>query len=293
MSDYARFLSIRAIRQRLALRFSRVQWLLLHSGIFVVLMTGLWFSMTMGPYQLNLFRYYPEAPTLLGLVWSIVLAAHALWTYCRSAARTLQREAAVEAEVRAFADSYGESDSLVDLHRTLSDELASQGQQISALTVFALVNVVAWLATALNMGTSFAFQMTLPIAAVLAGGLNAFFIWQRQRRQGNTAGWFVRFPLRHVIAYGIGIVMLWLLGVTSRINYWDVNTLVEYWTYVLVAHIGFELILRRLWTAFTGFSAHAAKRKPHQRLALGDDGEIEFFDDEADEFSTGLAAGGQ
>ncbi len=292
MSDYSRFLELRAIRQRLAARFSRPAWLILHSGIFVVLMTAVWVYMNMGVYQLSLFRDHYVFPTWIGFGWSLLLAGHALWTYRRSAANAARREQAVEAEVRVFSEAYGDGPDLIDLHQELESELESQGHQITALAVFALFNAVSWFGTVINMGTSFAFQMTLPFAVIVAGGLSAYFSWQQQRRLGRTQGWFTRLPLRHMAAYVIGVVILGLLGMFRMVNPWDVNTIVQDWGLLLLAHIAYELVIRRLWDWLNALIAQPAKHKRSHRLALGDDGEIEVYSDEdLDDLASRLAAG--
>lgn len=275
-TSYSAFLNYRAVRRRLAARFARPRWLLLHVLVFVVTMTIIWAYGT--GYGLWFYRDNFIWPTLLGLAWSVLLAAHALIHYRRSAGRTDRREQAIEDEMRQFITANNEpidQDSLFAIHQRLETDLEQQGHWSLSLTVFTLVNVVSWLITALNMGTSWALQMTLPLAVLIIGGINVYLSWQRQRQQGRD-NWFVRLPLRHTTVYGTGVIGLWLAGAYRAINYWDVDTLIKWWGLVLLIHMVWSVVVQPLiQKALPKRQAdQIAKRKPAARLVLRDDGEV-------------------
>lgn len=212
------------------------------------------------------------------MVWSVGLAAHALIHYRHSAARAAQREQAIEEAMRAFIahnDEPFDQAALFAMHRQLEHDLESPGRWSTALAVFSLVNLVSWLVATLNMGTSWAFQMTAPLAVLSIGGINVYLLWQQQRQRGYD-NWFVRLPLRHAAVYGGGVVGLWLAGAYRAINYWDADTLIKGWGLALLVHmvwcIAVQPLLRK---ALPGLQRdQIAKRKPVARLVLGDDGEV-------------------
>ncbi|MCC6802585.1 MAG: hypothetical protein IT319_06855, partial [Anaerolineae bacterium] len=82
--------------------------------------------------------------------------------------------------------------------------------------------------------------------------------------------------LSHMLLYGVGTVVLGLLGAFRMLNNWDVNTLVGGWTAALLFHIVVAVLLlpalRHLLPNVFG-DPHI-KRKPAERLLLANDGEI-------------------
>ncbi|MCC7446535.1 MAG: hypothetical protein IT324_03915 [Anaerolineae bacterium] len=275
-TNYSTFLNYRVAQRRLAAKFARPRWLILHTLTFVVTLLAVWAYGT--GYRLWFYRDNFILPTLVGLVWSVLLAAHALFHYRRSAARAGQREHAVEEAMQAFIDQNGDSldqPALFAMHQQLERDLESQGRWSTALAVFSLVNPVSWLVTALNMGTSWAFQMTGPLAVLSVGGISVYLLWQQQRQQGRD-NWFVRLPLWHVALYGVGVLGLWLAGAYRAINYWDADTLIKGWGLVLLVHIVWSVAVQPLLrNVLPGLQREqAAKRKPAARLVLGDDGEV-------------------
>jgi hypothetical protein len=246
-------------------------------------MSGIWYFGN--PFLLWRMPENYVLPVLLGLVWSFVLAGHAYWTYRRSAARVVSREEAVVAELQQFvqqSDMGYDQQSLIEMHQQLEDGLEAQGHAVIALTVFAVVNVLIWIMAVANIGSSFAFQMNWPIALVVIGGINAFSTWQRQKRNGQQ-NWFTRIPLRHLTAYVFGVLALAIIGMLRLVNYWDVNTVVELWTWLLLAHVGFSVIVQPLWQRLSHWLMKPAKRKRSEHMLLDDEGElVDIIDDDLD-----------
>ena len=285
-STYTGFLEIRAVQRRLAAQFADPRRLLLHALAFVVAMTAIWVYGTawdLWRYQIN-FAF----PVSVGLVWSLLLALHAGFHYRRSAARADRVERAVEDAMRELIDTDAAPDddqALFDMHQSLQADLEQQGRHSRALLAFALVNLVSWAISALNMGTSWGFQMTLPLAVMIIGGVPLFLDWQA-RQQTERKNWFARLPLRHMIAYGGGIIGLWLAGAARVINPWDADTILKYWSILLPLHIVWSVVVQPVVQTFMPRQAQASpleKRKPDSRLLLADDGEIFEMDEQESE----------
>lgn len=276
-STYTGYLSYRAMQRRLSAQFADPRRLLLHALAFVVAVTVIW------AYGIawDLWRYWMNFafPVSVGLVWSLLLAVHALFHYRRSAARADQVERAVEDAMRQLIDADAAPDDdqvLFDMHHSLQADLDHWGRQSRALLAFALVNLVSWAISAVNMGTSWGFQMTLPLAVVIIGGVPLFLDWQA-RQQAQDKNWFARLPLRHMIAYGVGIIGLWFAGAARMINPWDADTILKYWSILLPLHIVWNVIIQPVVQSFVPQkpqTAHGEKRKPASRLLLADDGEV-------------------
>ncbi len=277
-NHYLDFLDQRAAQRRLMAKFAQPLPLIVHTLLFIAVMTGIWLYGSLG--NAHLWRYavnFP-LPVLGGLLWSCVLAVHALIHYRRSAAVARRRELAVEDEMRQFiernADPVDDAE-LFAMHRALSSDLERAGRWSLGLALFAVINVLNWIISALNMGTSWGFQLTLPAAILLVGGSYTYQMWQQSRREERDT-WFTRLPLSHMLLYGVGTVVLGLLGAFRMVNYWDVNTLVGGWTAALLFHIVVAVLLlpalRHLLPNVFG-DPHI-KRKPAERLLLANDGEI-------------------
>lgn len=273
--NYSIYLDFRSMQRRLAKRFSSPRFLLLHTLVFVTAMTATW------AYGLawQVWRYQENyvLPMMLGVVWSAVLAIQALIHYRRSAANSEKREVAVEDEMRQFIQAHSDEvddQSLFEMHDQLNTDLQKQSRWSVALLVFGIVNAASWSISALNIGSSWPFQTTLPFAVLILGGVNLFLAWQ-QRREAGRRGWLARLPLRHIFAYGFGTVGLWLLGAFRLINYWDANNTIIVWGVVLLLHIIWNMLLQPVIQRFMpGESEPRAKRKVGSRLALADDGEV-------------------
>lgn len=284
-NDYFNFLDYRAAQRRLAAKFARPRRLLLHTLAFIVAMTAVWaYGIA---WKLWYFQQNFQLPVLIGVVWSVLLLVHALVHYRNSAATNEKRELAVEDEMRQFTQDNRDSldhDSLFALHRKFEAELEAQGRWSVTLLAFAVVNFISWGVSAFDIGTSWPFQMTLPLAIMTLGGVNLFLNWQ-DRRHRDQSGWFVRLPLLHIVAYGAGVIALYIAGMYRMINPWDVHTVIQLWGIVLLLHIVFNVIL---WPLLRGFvqgrqdSLQPEKRKPSARLVLSDDGEVLDIDDDAD-----------
>lgn len=274
-NHYLDFLDQRAAQRRLKAKFSQPYALLLHAVAFVIVMTGFW-AYLLAWLALD-YRLDWSPLAMVGLGWSVLLAVHALIQYRRSAADGKRRDLAIEDEMRQFIEKNGDQvddDDLFAMHRALSSDLERDGRWSLGLVIFSVINVVNWVIAAVNMGTSWAFQLTLPAAVVFIGGSYMYQMWQQNRTAGRDT-WFTRVPLVHIGAYVIGTIALALLGMLRLINPWDVNTLVGWWTIALVSHIALAvLILPLLNWIFRGRSASLAKRKPAEHLMLDDDGEI-------------------
>lgn len=276
-NNYLEFLGQRAAERRLAKRFSQPRLLLLHTIAFVGVATALWASIAAWLRWIPLTTY--DVPSLLLFVWSVVLAAHALLHYRRSSAREEAREQVVEAEMRQLIATSVEpidDESLFALHQRMSGELARKGWLTQALTVFALVNAVSWFGASLTPGTSWGYQLTLPFALLLVGGVYGYQSWRHSRATG-TNNWLTRFPLAHLFAFLAGSVVLAVLGAYRMVNGWDVNTLVSGWLILLVLHVVWSVVLAPLVNSLTSKQSDLdarLKRKPAERLMLSDDGEI-------------------
>lgn len=287
-NDYLSFLNYRAAQRRLAAKFARPRWLMLHTLAFIVAMTAVWgYGIA---WKLWYFQQNFQLPVLIGVVWSVLLVVQALVHYRNSAAMNEKRELAVEDEMRQFTQNNRDSldhDSLFALHRNFEADLETQGRWSVTLLTFAVINFISWGVSAFDVGTSWPFQMTLPLAIMTLGGVNLFLNWQH-RRQTDRKGWFVRLPLLHIVAYGAGVIVLGLAGMYRMINGWDANTLIKGWSIIVLLHIVFNVIV---WPLLKGFvtrrqdSLQPEKRKPSARLVLSDDGEVLAIDDEdADTF---------
>ncbi len=276
--DYLHFLEDRAAQRRLTARFSRPRWLWLNTLLFVTVMTVIWGCFIAFRLFFDPVNYY--FPVLLGVIWSFVLALHSVIHYRRSAAVTEKRELAVEEEMRQFIEHHGaETDqaSLFEMHHSLESELQDQSRWSLGLMVFGLVNALSWLVSAPNVGSSWPFQTTLPLAIAVIGSISAFKVWQRQR-QLEEKSWFTRLPLRHIFIFCLGAVGLALLDVFQMINNWDAENLIVWWALVVVLHI---IAAEAVVPIFNGvkrflFRNQHDKRKPAVplELVIGDDGEV-------------------
>ncbi len=273
--DYFSFLDARAAQRRLAARFAHPRWLLLNTLLFITVMMTIWaygLAWRLWYYNLNY-----GIPVVVGAVWSVLLAIHGVVHYRRSAAMSEKRNLAVEEEMRRFIErNEGALDqaSLFETHRKLEAELQQQGRWSLALMAFSLVNALSWVISSLNIGSSWPFQMTLPLAVFVIAGLGIFTTWQQQRQRGQR-DWFTRLPVRHIAAYLFGVLGLVLLGTFRMINSWDADTLIRYWTIVLALHIFVGEVVQPLLAHFAP-GKQAAKRKPAEplELVMGDDGEV-------------------
>lgn len=276
--DYLNFLDQRDAQRRLQAKFSSPRLLLLHTVAFVGAVTVLWWAIS------ALLRWVPlslfNPPALAYFVWSILLAAHALIHYRRSSAVKEKRELAVEAEMRAFIETHGDAatdDDLFALHRNFSGDLERHGWLSEGLTVFALVNAASWFGASLNLGTNWGYFLTLPFALVLVGGVYGFRAWQHSRRTGGS-GFISRFPLHHIIIYGVGIVLLGVAGSARMINSWDADNFMTLLTVAILLDIVWSVALaplfKRAAQEHQGQAKQGGKRKNADRLTLTDDGEI-------------------
>jgi hypothetical protein len=274
---YSSFLDFRAMQRRLAARFSQPRGLLLHTLIFITAMSAIWaYGLVWRLWQ---FRENYVLPMLIGAAWSVVLAIQALLHYQHSAARTEQREMAVEEEMRQFIQAHGDEvgdQTLFEMHRQLGADLQWQSRWSVALLAFGLVNAVSWALAAYDMGTTWAFQLTVPLAVFILGGVNLFLAWQQQRESGRT-GWLTRLPLRHIIVYGVGAFFLGLAGSLRLINSWDADNGIVIWGVVVLLHIIWGVLLQPVMQHFRSGKTQLeqpAKRKIGRRLALAEDGEV-------------------
>ena len=281
--NYFTFLDYRAVRRRITARFVRPRWLMIHVILFVTTMTAVWAYM--GAAQLWLWRDNFILPALVGTVWSMVLAVVSLVQYRQSAAVTTRREQAVEDEMRHFIADHGDSDhaELFDMHMQLERSLEQQGQWFTALTAFTLLNALSWGLSSFNVGTSWPFQMTLPLAVIIIGGIKLLLGWQQENTAPDShRGWFARLPLRHIFGYATGVLVLELIGMLRLANRWDVQTLQQGWGIVLVAHIVWSMLLwpvLQRW--FPAQATHKPKRSLDHLMLLDDDGELADDDVEA------------
>ena len=281
-NNYASFLDYRATQRQLAARFARPRLLLLHVLAFIIVMTATW--VYGNAWGLWFYRDNFIGPVLVGVVWSLVLAGHALVHYRHSAAIHAKRELAVEDEMRGLISRNGNAvnaASLFEMHRALESKLEGDGRWSLSLTAFALVNALSWTLSATNIGSSWPFQTTLPFAIMIVGGMLTYMSWQKQREDGHES-WFSRLPLRHLFAYPVGVILLWALGAYRAINYWDADNLIRLWGIVLGAHVLLDVVIRpglRRITRLRSKVKRPAKRKAAERLVLADDGEVVALDE--------------
>jgi hypothetical protein len=272
---YASYLDFRALQRRLATRFRRPRFLLLHTLIFITAMSATWYYGA--AWRLWYHRDNYILPMVIGVIWSTVIAVQAIIHYRRSAANNERRELAVEDEMRQFIAAHGDEvddQTLFEMHHQLNADLQKQSRWSVALLAFGVVNAASWALAAYDMGTSWAFQMTLPLAVLILGGVNLFLAWQQQR-ESERSGWLARLPLRHMIAYGFGVVGLGLAAMFRMINPWDADNSIIVWGVIVLLHIIWSVLLQPVIQHFmSGESERPAKRKTGSRLALADDGEV-------------------
>lgn len=147
-------------------------------------MTAVWaYGMA---WKLWYFQQNFQLPVLIGVSWSVALVLHALFHYRNSAAMNEKRELAVEDEMRQFTQDNRDHDSLFALHRKFKAELEAQGRWSVTLLAFAVVNFISWGVSAFDIGTSWPFQMNLPLAIVTLGGVNLFLNWQDRRHRDQS-----------------------------------------------------------------------------------------------------------
>ncbi len=288
--DYNSFLDYQAARRRITAKFSQSRGLWIHIIVFLATMSAIW-----GYGTGNRLWLYPENfiwPTLLGALWSLLLVGHGVLSYLRSPARVNRREEAVEDEMRQFIQQNPDyttthQDELFALHRQIDANLQRQAFWFLPLTLFTLVNAVFWLATLLNMGTSFAFQLTAPLAVFVIGGIGLYTAW-RERRTSGQDDWIARLPLPHIGLYLFGNLFLGLLAIFRAINMQDHQAIWGWWSVILIAHIIYAIILHPLTqaiktkrqTADSLLSEAPQTDKAKRHLALADDGELVEIPDE-------------
>ncbi|MCB9456765.1 MAG: hypothetical protein H6671_12335 [Anaerolineaceae bacterium] len=186
-------------------------------------------------------------------------------SYLRSSTRSNRREEAVEAAMRQLIqqnpdDVAAHQDELFTLHRELETSLKRQAFWFPPLTVFTLINAVFWLATLLNLGSSFAIQLTAPLAVFVIGGIGLYTAW-RERRNSGQDDWIARLPLPHIGLYIFGNFFLGLLAMFRAFNMWDQQTIWGWWTLVLIGHILYAVVLQPVTQGVK------AKRQPAGALA--------------------------
>lgn len=282
--NYLNFLDQRAAERRLAAKFSHPRLLMLHTVAFVGTVTLLWLPflavMRIAPLPGVVF----QNSSLVFWVWSMLLATHALFHYRRSSARIEKRELVVESEMRQLIESGAEplnDETLFTLHQRLSHDLEHKGWLSQALTVFALVNGASWFGAAISTGTTWGFQVTLPTALLLIGGVYGYRLWRHSRATAANH-WITRFPLVHLIVFLVGAVALALLGSLRMFNPWDGDMLVGGWTIFLLLHILWSVVLSPLLNRHAPSASDLdarLKRKHAERLMLSDDGEIVTVDE--------------
>lgn len=297
--DYTQFLDYQAARRRITAKFSRSRGLWIHIVVFLATMSAIW-----GYGTGNRLWLYPENfiwPTVLGAFWSLLLTGHGIMSYLRSSTRSSRREEAVEEAMRQLiqqnpGDVAAHQDELFALHRELDANLKQQAFWFPPLTVFTLINAVFWLATLLNIGTSFAFQLTAPLAVFVIGGIGLYTAW-RERRNNGQDDWIARLPLPHIGLYIFGNFFLGLLAIFRAINMWDQQTIWGWWTLIIIAHILYAIILQPVTQVVKAKRQPAGVLAPEtfqhdkakRRLALSDDGElVEVLDEEQGESSLRL-----
>lgn len=273
--NYFNYLNFRAAERQLKTQFARPRALLVNTLAFITAMTAMWYYMIAA--QLMFYQDNFRLPVLIGVVWSAVLLVHAVLHYRRSPALDERREMAVEAEMRGLIEkSEFDHDSLFSMHHQLDDVLQGQGRWARVLLAFAVINALSWGVSTLNIGTSWPFQMTLPLAVIIIGGVNVFLHWQ-ERREKRTRTWLTRLPLRHIGVYGVGVIGLAVAGMYRMVNPWDVNNVTLVWGIMLVLHIIFSVIVQPLIERMLPTQERESapeKRKTPARLVLADDGEV-------------------
>lgn len=280
--NYFSFLDYRAARRRLMKKFARPRWLAIQIALFIAGVMAVWGFGTGAGWWWE--HHNLHIATIVGALWSGYLGIFAMIAYERSAARTIQREEAVEEEMRQIIEGQPNHDhtAFFDFHQHLEADLERQARWMTALTAFSLINLLSWGVSALlGYGSSWPFQMTPFVAVFVIGGVSLYLSWRQQRQQAANderhLSWFARLPLRHTFIYVVGSFCLWIAGAFHMINYWDAQTLIAYWSVLLLAQTGWNVIIGPLSARFMGKAkrtASAEKAKHTDRLVLGDDGEV-------------------
>lgn len=192
MQNYFIFLDYLELRRRIEKRLAKVNWLLLHTILFV-LMIGLAFAYRSDLAYDTFSPYYFIDPTYgFGFtVWSVILLGHTLWSFSRSGASGGRRGEMIEREMRERVqndDTYL-SDNPKDLfriHGLLDEDIQKRAGVFYSLRFFAVVNALIWLGSAVSDGltSSFAWQF-VPMMAIAFLPVLAVSAWRRSRHEGR------------------------------------------------------------------------------------------------------------
>ena len=192
MHNYFIFLDYLELRRRIEKRLATVNWLLLHSILFVVV-TGL-LLMTLTAGTPNFYTGYFILPPIgyAMTAWSVLLLLHTFWTYARSGATASRRNEMIEREMseRVQNEDTYLSDNPKDLFRIyglLEEDIQKRAAIFNILRIFATLNMIVWLGSALRDGltSSFAWQSVIGIGLAFLPVL-AFNAWQRSRHEGRV-----------------------------------------------------------------------------------------------------------
>jgi hypothetical protein len=172
-NDYFSYLDYLELRRRVEKHLAKAHVLALHISVFVV---AVLYVLMANNRFFNPGEYpgYFTSPSLASFMagWSLLLLAHGLLTFRRSAASENAREKAIETEMRQRLekqDTYLVEDErdLFRLHGLLNEDIKSRASPAVVLTVFTAINGLMWFVWALDSGgrDPFAWQMT-PLLAL-------------------------------------------------------------------------------------------------------------------------------
>ncbi|MFN8373834.1 MAG: hypothetical protein U0694_13280 [Anaerolineae bacterium] len=190
-NSYWTFLDYLELRRRVEKRLARGTWLLAHSVLFVFIAIGaVLYAYSTRTYDIIVSRdfVYPVIGYCMAL-WSIVLAAHGLYSYNQSGAATEKRSQAIETEMREQVyneDAYIGSDTrdLYRLHGLLDSDIRKRANTMPLLLIFTLVNVLVWGAWAFTGAHSaFAWETTWQMVLFIFLPLLGWSAFQRQRHE--------------------------------------------------------------------------------------------------------------
>lgn len=192
MQNYFIFLDYLELRRRVEKRLSKVNWVLLHSIVFV-LATGVFLSVaTSGvafpPRDYFVRPEYGQAMT----AWSIILLGHVLWAFSRSGASDARRNDMIEREMRERIqndDTYL-SDNPKDLfriHGLMEEDIQKRSSAFYTLRLFSILNVIFWLGSLYSdqLRSSAPWQL-VPMMGVAFIPILLFNGWRRSRYEGKV-----------------------------------------------------------------------------------------------------------
>jgi hypothetical protein len=154
------------LRRRVEESLARGQWLFLNAAVFIIVALAMIGTLTPA-------HYYIEPTIGYGMaLWSLLLAAHGIWTYTRSSAVARRRSQAIDNEIheRVENDDTYLSDNPKDLfrlHRLLEEDIRKRSWVISLGTGYTFLNALIWIPWAVMGADSLFAWMLTPFLALM------------------------------------------------------------------------------------------------------------------------------